>query len=140
MSTPPTRSRGGCCSCSGCLMTVALLGLALVGAPALLYHAATTPHIHLATLETRAAAANSAQQKLGQITTAADQAHSTGRPVPVSVALSDAEMTSLAASAVTVAEQFGTLPAIDDVVVHAAGAGTIQVQARLHFVFVTLPF
>jgi hypothetical protein len=121
-------------------MTVALLGLALVAALGLLYHAATTPYINLATVPTSSATATSAQQKLSLITTAAEQAQSTGKPAPVSVTLSDAEMTSLATSAVTLAEQFGTLPAIDDVVVHAAGAKTVQVQARLHFVFVTVPF
>ena len=60
--------------------------------------------------------------------------------MPVTVTLNDAEMTSLATNAVTLAEQFGSLPAIDDVVVHAAGAGTVGVQAHIHFVFVTLPF
>ncbi len=32
------------------------------------------------------------------------------------------------------------MPEIDAVVVHAAWASTLQVQARLHFVLVTLPF
>jgi hypothetical protein len=140
MSTSPARSRGGCCSCSGCLLTVALFGLALVAALGLLYHAATTPYVNLATVATSTATATSAQQKLSLIATAGEQAQSTGKPVPVSVTLSDAEMTSVATAAVTLAEQFGSLPAIDDVVVHAAGARTVQVQAHLHIVFVTLPF
>jgi hypothetical protein len=119
---------------------LAFFGLALVAALGLLYHAATTPYINLATVATSTTAASSAQEKLSLISTAAEQAQSTGRPVPVTVTLSDAEMTSLATNAVTLAEQFGSLPAIDDVVVHAAGARTVQVQAHIHLVFVTLPF
>ena len=139
MSTSPTRSRGGCCSCSGCLGTLALLGLALVAAAGLLYHAATMPFISLAPVATSSAAGTSAQQKLSLITAAAEQAQSTGKPVAVSVTLSDGEMTSLATAAVSLAERFGSLPAIDDVVVHATGGGTVQVQARVQFVVVTLP-
>jgi hypothetical protein len=117
-----------------------LLGLGLVAAAGLLYHAATTPYVNLAAVATSTAATTSAQQKLSLIATAAEQAQSTGKPAPVSVTLSDAEMTSLATNAVSLAEQLGSLPAIDDVVIHAAGARTVQAQARLHLVFVTLPF
>jgi uncharacterized protein YpmS len=118
------------------LVVAAIVVVAVLG---LLFHAATTPYTNLATVATSTAAATTAQQKLSLVTTAAEQAQSTGKPVRVSVTLSDAEMTSLATSAVNVAEQFGSLPGIDGVVVHAAGAGTLQVQARVHFLFVTLP-
>jgi hypothetical protein len=118
---------------------LAVIALVLVVVVGLLYHAATTPYLNLATVATSTAAATSAQEKLGLVTSAAAQAQSTGKPVPVSVTLSDAEMTSLATSAVSVAEQLGSLPGIDGVVVHAEGAGTLQVQARVHFLFVTLP-
>ncbi len=118
---------------------LAVIALVLVAALGLVFHAATTPYVNLASVASSSAAATSAQQKLSLVTTAAEQAQSTGKPAAVSVTLSDGEMTSLATDAVTVAEQFGTLPGIDGVVVHAAGAGTLQVQARVHFVFVTLP-
>ncbi len=118
---------------------LAVIALVLVAALGLVFHAATTPYVNLASVASSSAAATSAQQKLSLVTTAAEQAQSTGKPAAVSVTLIDGEMTSLATDAVTVAEQFGTLPGIDGVVVHAAGAGTLQVQARVHFVFVTLP-
>jgi len=118
---------------------LAVIALVLVAALGLVFHAATTPYVNLASVASSSAAATSAQQKLSLVTTAAEQAQSTGKPLAVSVTLSDGEMTSLATDAVTVAEQFGTLPGIDGVVVHAAGGGTLQVQARVHFVFVTLP-
>jgi hypothetical protein len=132
-------SRGGCSGCGGCLATLALVAVAFLVLLAVLYHAATTPYINLATVGTNSAAAESAQQKLTVITTATEQAHNTGKPVPVSVAFTDTEMTSLASNAVSLAEQSGSLPGIDGVVVHGAGAGTLEVEARVHLPFATLP-
>lgn len=105
----------------------------------LAYRAATTPYLNLAPVATSSADAKSAQQKISLVATAADQARSSGKPAPVTITMRDAEMTSLATDAVTLAGQTGSLPAIDGVVVHAAGAGTVQAQARVHFLLVTLP-
>ncbi len=139
MSTSPPPSRGGCCSCGGCLATLLILAAAALVVMGLAFRAATTPSVALAPVPTSSADATSAQQKISQVATAADQARSSGKPVPVTITISDGEMTSLATDAVTLAGQTGTLPAIDGVVVHAAGAGTLQAQARVHFWFATLP-
>lgn len=139
MTTRPPPSSGGCCSCGGCLATLLVLALAALAVAVLGFRAATTPYVSLAAVSTSSADATSAQQKISQVATAADQAHSSGKPAPVTITLSDGEMTSLASDALTLAGQTGSLPPIDEVVVHAAGAGTVQAQARVHFVFVTLP-
>ena len=139
MRPSPAPSRGGCSGCGGCLATLALVAVALLVLLAVLYQAATTPYVKLSAVGTSSAAAESAQQKLTALTTAAEQAHNTGKPVPVSVAFTDTEMTSLASSAVSLAEQSGSLPGIDGVVVHAAGGGTLQVEARVHLLLATLP-
>jgi hypothetical protein len=139
MRPSPAPSRGGCRGCAGCLATLALLAITLVVLLGVLYRAATTPYINLVAVGTSSAAAESAQQKLTLITTATEQAHNTGKPVPVSLAFTDIEMTSLATNAVSLAEQSGSLPGIDGVVVHGAGAGILQVEARVHLLFATLP-
>jgi len=118
-----------------------LLGLLLVIviASGLFYRAATTPYLNLTSDGTSSAAGESAQSKVSLVATAAEQAQTTHKPVPISITLADAEMTSLAAEAVGTVDQTRSLPNIDDVVIHAAGAGNIQVQAHVHLLIGTVP-
>jgi hypothetical protein len=140
LSTSTAKKGGGAgCSCGGCLGALAILLAVLVIGGGLLYRAVTTPYVSLAAVPTSDAAAKSAQAKLSQVGAAADQANSTGKPVPVSITLSDAEMTSLATDAISVVEQTRSVPGIDGIAVHAAGQGTIQVQGRVHTLLGTVP-
>lgn len=116
-----------------------ILLLVVVAGAVLLVREATIPYITLASINPSEAASASARQKLASVTSATQQAQTSGQPTPVSVTLSDAEMTSLVSDALKVAAQTGSAPAIDGVAIHAAGHRRMQVVARLHEPFVTLP-
>ena len=139
MRTPPPGRQAKGCSCGGCLTLLLVLALAVLLGGGLIYHAATTPYLSLPAVATNDASANSAAQNLALVQAASARAKGTGKPVTVSITLTDSEMTSLVVQPVNLAEQSGALPRIDDVVVHAEGAGTLQVQAHLHTPFGTLP-
>jgi hypothetical protein len=140
MSTavPPPRHRG-CCGCGGCLTSLAVLLLAIVAGAVFLFHEATTPYVRLAAISASDAASASGKQKLTAVSLATQQAQTSGRPVPVSVTLTDAEMTSLVADALRQAAQTGSVPPIDGVGIHAAGGGRLEVVASVQEPFVTLP-
>ncbi len=140
MSTPPPPPRRrGCCGCGGCLTSLAILVVALLAGAVLLVHESTTPYVRLAAVPAGAAASASGKQKLNAISAARQQAQSSGRPVPVSVTLTDAEMTAQVADALRLAAQTGSVPPVDGVGIHAAGGGRLEVVANVQEPFVTLP-
>lgn len=140
LSTPPPPPHNrGCCGCGGCLTSLAILVVILVASAVFLVHEATTPYVQLTAIPVGDAAAASGKQKLTAVSLATQQAQTSGHPVPVSVTLTDAEMTSLVADALRLAAQSGSVPPISGVGIHAAGGGRLQLVANVQEPFVTLP-
>ncbi|MGH7903241.1 MAG: hypothetical protein ACREPA_03805 [Candidatus Dormibacteraceae bacterium] len=105
-----------------------LVILVLVGGGAYLYSAATTQDHPLPPVQLSGAATLSAEGKLGRLVAAEALARAARRPIPVSISLTDAEISSLVNQRLA---DSGERQA-DHLVLHATGAGTLEGTADGH--------